>query len=63
MRRPTMPMPMCPTLPILDLVDMLARDYEAMDPSDARLAGLLHALRVLSQSYAEHPGYREEWRP
>ncbi|MFB6904883.1 DUF6221 family protein [Streptomyces bacillaris] len=50
-------------LPMLDLVDMLARDFEAMDPSDARFVGLRHALRVLAQSYAEHPGYREEWRP
>ncbi|MFE3113426.1 DUF6221 family protein [Kitasatospora indigofera] len=50
-------------LPMLDLVDMLARDYEGMDPSDARFVGLGHALRVLAQSYAEHPGYREEWRP
>lgn len=45
-------------LPMLDLVDMLARDYAAMDPSDARFAGLGHALRVLAQSYAEHPDYR-----
>ncbi|MER5618283.1 DUF6221 family protein [Streptomyces sp. NPDC002215] len=63
MRRTTMPMPMWPTLPMLDLVDMLARDYEALDPSDARFAGLVHALRVLSQLYAEHPDYHEEWRP
>nr|WP_240925326.1 DUF6221 family protein [Streptomyces sp. 196(2019)] len=34
-----------------------------MDPSDARFVGLRHALRVLAQSYAGHPGYREEWRP
>lgn len=58
-----MPMPMWPTLPMIDLVDMLARDYEAMDASDARFAGLVHALRVLSQSYAEQSDYREEWRP
>ncbi|MFE3206517.1 DUF6221 family protein [Embleya sp. NPDC059237] len=50
-------------LPMLDLVDMLARDYEGMDPSDTRFAGLGYALRVLTQSYAEHPDYREEWRP
>ncbi|WP_169796205.1 DUF6221 family protein [Streptomyces hirsutus] len=50
-------------LPMLDLVDMPARDYEAMDPSEARFAGLGHALRVLAQSYAEHPDYREGWRP
>ncbi|MFE4514620.1 hypothetical protein ACFRMQ_10585 [Kitasatospora sp. NPDC056783] len=50
-------------LPMLDLVDIPARDYEAMDPSDARYVGLGHALRVLTQSYAEHPGCGEEWRP
>ncbi|MFD0273464.1 DUF6221 family protein [Kitasatospora sp. NPDC127111] len=48
-------------LPMLDLVDMLARNYEAMDPSDARFPGLGYALRVLAQSYAEHPDYRAEW--
>ncbi|WP_326701529.1 DUF6221 family protein [Streptomyces sp. NBC_01754] len=34
-----------------------------MDPSDPRSAGLAHALRVLAQSYAEHPVCRQEWRP
>ncbi|MCX4986015.1 DUF6221 family protein [Streptomyces sp. NBC_00572] len=50
-------------LPMLDLVDMLTRQYEAMDPADDRHAGLAYALNVLAQSYAEHPGYRPEWRP
>lgn len=50
-------------LPMLDLIDMLTRDHTAMDPSDPRSAGLTYALRVLAQSYAEHPDYREEWRP
>ncbi|WP_334581246.1 DUF6221 family protein [Streptomyces sp. B21-108] len=50
-------------LPMLDLIDMLARDFTVMDPSDSRVAGLAYALRVLAQSYDEHPGYREEWRP
>ncbi|MFF0087901.1 DUF6221 family protein [Streptomyces canus] len=50
-------------LPMLDLFDMLAREYEAMDRSDTRLAGLRYALCVLAQSYAEHPDYRAEWRP
>ncbi|MFG2918852.1 DUF6221 family protein [Kitasatospora sp. NPDC048298] len=50
-------------LPMLDLVNMLARDYEAMDSSDPRFAGLAYALRALAQSYAEHPDYREAWRP
>ncbi|AKJ15910.1 hypothetical protein ABB07_39585 (plasmid) [Streptomyces incarnatus] len=49
--------------PMLDLVDMLARKNETMDPSDTRSAGLRYALRVLAQSYAEHPDYRAEWRP
>ncbi|MGW4442188.1 DUF6221 family protein [Streptomyces sp. NPDC004682] len=50
-------------LPMLDLVDMLAREYEAMEPVDARREGLAYALKVLAQSYAEHPDYRREWRP
>jgi hypothetical protein len=50
-------------LPMLDLIDMLARDFKVMDPMDPRAAGLAYALRVLAQSYAEHPQYREEWRP
>ncbi|MEU2358532.1 MULTISPECIES: DUF6221 family protein [Streptomyces] len=50
-------------LPMLDLVDMLTRDYQAMDPADARRAGLTYALKVLAQSYAEHSKYRQEWRP
>jgi hypothetical protein len=50
-------------LPMLDVVDMLAVQYEAMDPADARHAGLAYALNMLAQSYAEHPDYRQEWRP
>ncbi|MFB7470422.1 DUF6221 family protein [Kitasatospora sp. NPDC056184] len=50
-------------LPMLDLIDMLARRQMAMDPADRRSAGLSYALRVLAQAYDEHPGYREEWRP
>ncbi|MFF6837370.1 DUF6221 family protein [Streptomyces tanashiensis] len=50
-------------LPMLDLISMLVRDCEAMDPTDPRFAGLSYTLRVLAQSYAEHPDYREEWRP
>ncbi|MEV8604094.1 DUF6221 family protein [Streptomyces griseoviridis] len=48
---------------MLDLTEQLAHDYKAMDPSDPRSAGLAYALRVLAQSYAEHPAYRQEWRP
>ncbi|MEV7004005.1 DUF6221 family protein [Streptomyces sp. NPDC093982] len=50
-------------LPMLDLVDMLARDYEAMDLADTRHEDLAYALKVLAQSYAEHPDYRQEWHP
>ncbi|MEU8527737.1 MULTISPECIES: DUF6221 family protein [Streptomyces] len=50
-------------LPMLDLIEMLANDYASMDTSDARSSGLAHALRVLAQSYATHPAYRQEWRP
>ncbi|MFJ9606147.1 DUF6221 family protein [Kitasatospora sp. NPDC101176] len=50
-------------LPLLDLIDMLARERTAMDGSDPRSVGLAYALRVLAQSYADHPDFREEWRP
>ncbi|MFJ3799929.1 DUF6221 family protein [Streptomyces sp. NPDC090088] len=50
-------------LPMLDLIEQLANNYKAMDPSDSRSAGLAYALRVLAQSYAEHPAYQWEWRP
>ncbi|MET8982886.1 DUF6221 family protein [Streptomyces sp. NPDC004539] len=49
-------------LPMLDLVDALAREYEGMTAGDARRAGVGYALRVLAQAYYEHPSYREEWR-
>ncbi|OKJ64121.1 hypothetical protein AMK29_18805 [Streptomyces sp. CB02261] len=47
-------------LPTLELVDMLAGQYEAMDPADARYAGLAYAFEVLAQPYAEHTAYRQE---
>ncbi|KPC61614.1 DUF6221 family protein [Streptomyces chattanoogensis] len=50
-------------LPMLDLTEQLAYDYKAMATSDPRSAGLAYALRVLAQSYAEHPAYLQEWRP
>ncbi|MFI7359908.1 DUF6221 family protein [Streptomyces avidinii] len=50
-------------LPMLDLTEQLAHDYKAMDPTDSRSAGLAYAIRVLAQSYAEHPAYRQGWRP
>ncbi|MGW6877732.1 DUF6221 family protein [Streptomyces xanthophaeus] len=48
---------------MLDLIDLLARDCQGMDPSDPRSPGLAHALRVLAQSYDEHPDYSQEWPP
>lgn len=50
-------------LPMLDLTEKLARDYKAMDPADPRAAGPAYAVRVLAQSHAEHPAYRQEWHP
>jgi len=50
-------------LPMLDMIEQLAREYDAMDLLDPRSAGLAYALRVLAQSYAGHPAYRQEWRP
>lgn len=50
-------------LPMLDLINILVSDYRNLEPQDARTQGLAHALRTLAQSYAEHPGYRQEWRP
>ncbi len=50
-------------LPMLDLIEQLAQDYNAMPPSDTRSAGLAYALRVLGQSYIEHPDYQQKWRP
>ncbi|WP_342786856.1 DUF6221 family protein [Streptomyces qinzhouensis] len=50
-------------LPTLDPTEQLANEYKAMDPSDSRSTGVAYALRVLAQSYAEHPAYRQEWRP
>ncbi|MFE4547301.1 DUF6221 family protein [Streptomyces sp. NPDC056785] len=50
-------------LPMLDLIEMLARDYSAMDPADSRKEGLTYTIRVLAQSYADHPAYLQEWRP
>jgi hypothetical protein len=39
----------------LPMVDMLARDYQAMDSAEARHAGLAYALKVLAKSYASTP--------
>jgi hypothetical protein len=50
-------------LPLLDLTEQMAHDCKAMDPSDSRSASLAYALRVLAQSYAEHPAHQQEWRP
>ncbi|WP_433265455.1 hypothetical protein ACQPWR_00115 [Micromonospora vinacea] len=42
-------------LPLLDLVDKLARDWQAMDPDDERYAGLTYSLRTLVQAYLHLP--------
>ncbi|GIE90321.1 hypothetical protein [Actinoplanes regularis] len=39
-------------LPMLDMVESLARDWQAMDPADERYVGLTHALRVITQAYS-----------
>ncbi len=36
------------------------RDLEQQGPRGATME---HALRLIGQTYAEHPHYREEWRP
>jgi hypothetical protein len=38
-------------LPMLDLIDQLAREWQAMSPSDERYAGMTYALRVLVRAY------------
>ncbi|MFM9608067.1 DUF6221 family protein [Streptomyces niveiscabiei] len=50
-------------LPMLDMVDALAREYEGMSTGDVRRPGVEFALRMLAQAYHEHPEYREAWRP
>jgi hypothetical protein len=45
-------------LPMLDLVDELARDWQAMDPADERYAGLTYALRVMLRAYFNEPMQR-----
>ncbi len=42
-------------LPMLDLVDMLAREWQAMDLADDRYAGLTYALRTMAQAYLHGP--------
>lgn len=42
-------------LPLLDLVDMLAKEWEVMDPADSRYTGLTYSLRVLAQAYLPRP--------
>ncbi|MFF0373859.1 hypothetical protein [Actinoplanes missouriensis] len=38
-------------LPMLDLVESLAQEWQGMDPADDRYAGITHALRVIAQAY------------
>ncbi|GAA3778996.1 hypothetical protein [Micromonospora maritima] len=42
-------------LPMLDQVDLLAQEWQAMDPSDERYVGLTYALRVIAAAYLRHP--------
>lgn len=44
---------------MLDLTEQLAHGCKAIDPSASRPAGLAYAVRVLTQSYGEHPVYRQ----
>ncbi len=48
-------------LPMLDLIDMLAQEWQSMDPADDRHPGLSYALAVLVRSYYEHPDYQQKW--
>ncbi|MET9877399.1 DUF6221 family protein [Actinacidiphila glaucinigra] len=51
-------------LRMLDAIERLAGDLRGPDPWDSLVHGLLHALRVLAQTYSVHPDYREEeWHP
>jgi hypothetical protein len=50
-------------LPMLDLVESLARDWQAMDPADDRYAGLTHALRVIAQAYQDQSPDEPKRRP
>jgi hypothetical protein len=47
-------------LPMLDLIESLANEWEAMDPADDRYAGLTHALRVISRAYHNPAGEQQE---
>ncbi|GAB2582653.1 hypothetical protein Aab01nite_60170 [Paractinoplanes abujensis] len=38
-------------LPMLDLIDQPAKDWQAMDLADERYVGLTHALRVIVRAY------------
>ncbi|NEK60372.1 hypothetical protein GCU56_21170 [Geodermatophilus sabuli] len=55
------------------LVDHVLRDADAkrqlvqyfreLEERGARGATMDHALRLIAQTYADHPHYRDEWRP
>jgi hypothetical protein len=47
-------------LPMLDLIQSLAQDWQLMDPADGRYAGLTHALRVITKAYYNPVEEREE---
>jgi hypothetical protein len=42
-------------LPMLDLIDQLAKDWQVMDPADERYIGLTYALQVIVQAYYSDP--------
>ncbi|MGW3888862.1 hypothetical protein ACWD69_09245 [Micromonospora chokoriensis] len=43
-------------LPLLDMVNKLARDWQVMDPADERYTGITYSLRTLVQAYLHLPG-------
>ncbi|MFD1364165.1 hypothetical protein [Actinoplanes sichuanensis] len=42
-------------LPMLDLIDDLAQEWQTMDVADERYAGLTYALRVMVRAYTSAP--------
>jgi hypothetical protein len=38
-------------LPMLDLIESLAKEWQVMDPADDRYAGLTYALQVIVKAY------------
>ena len=38
-------------LPMLDMIESLAREWQRLDPADDRYTGVTHALRVIAKAY------------